>query len=83
MEAHQVQYFLALCEEKHFGRAARRCGIAQPSLTKAIRKLECELGGLLFTEVRQSSSPSSHAHCSHISGESFVTSKERGGKQRV
>jgi LysR family transcriptional regulator, hydrogen peroxide-inducible genes activator len=48
METHQVQYFLALCKEKHFGRAARRCGIAQPSLTKAIRKLERGLGGLLF-----------------------------------
>jgi LysR family hydrogen peroxide-inducible transcriptional activator len=48
METHQVQYFLALCEEKNFGRAARRSGIAQPSLTKAIRKLEAELGGILF-----------------------------------
>jgi LysR family hydrogen peroxide-inducible transcriptional activator len=48
METHQAHYFLALFEEKHFGRAARRSGIAQPSLTKAIRKLEAELGGVLF-----------------------------------
>jgi DNA-binding transcriptional LysR family regulator len=48
MEIHQVHYFLALCEEKNFGRAARRCGIAQPSLSKAIRKLEAELGEVLF-----------------------------------
>jgi DNA-binding transcriptional LysR family regulator len=41
---HQVRYFLALCEELNFHRAARRCGISQPSLTTAIRAL----GGALF-----------------------------------
>ena len=45
---HQVRYFLALCEERSFTRAARRCGISQPSLTTAIRALERELGGALF-----------------------------------
>jgi DNA-binding transcriptional LysR family regulator len=44
----QVQYFLALCEELSFTRAARRCGISQPSLTSAIGALERELGGQLF-----------------------------------
>ena len=48
MNLHQVRYFLALCEERHFSRAAQRCGISQPSLTNAIRALEDELGGLLF-----------------------------------
>jgi DNA-binding transcriptional LysR family regulator len=45
---HQVRYFLALCEELNFTRAARRCGISQPSLTTAIRALERELAGALF-----------------------------------
>jgi DNA-binding transcriptional LysR family regulator len=45
---HQVRYFLALCEELNFHRAARRCGISQPSLTTAIRALERALGGALF-----------------------------------
>ena len=48
MQMHQVGYFLALCEELSFTRAARRCGIAQPSLTTAIGALERELGGALF-----------------------------------
>jgi DNA-binding transcriptional LysR family regulator len=48
MEMHQVRYFLALCEELNFTRAARRCGIAQPSLTKAIKTLESEMQGPLF-----------------------------------
>ena len=48
MQMHQVRYFLAVCEELNFTRAARRCGISQPSLTTAIRVLERELGGALF-----------------------------------
>ena len=48
MQLPQVRYFLALCEELNFTRAARRCGISQPSLTNAIRALERDLGGALF-----------------------------------
>jgi DNA-binding transcriptional LysR family regulator len=48
MEIRQIVYFLALCEELHFTRAARRCGVAQPSLTNGIRLLEREFGGPLF-----------------------------------
>jgi len=48
MEMHQIRYFLALCEERSFTRAARCCGISQPSLTNAIIRLEQELGGALF-----------------------------------
>jgi DNA-binding transcriptional LysR family regulator len=52
MEMNQVRYFLALCEEKHFTRAAARCGVAQPSLTTAMKKLEQEFGGSLFDRRR-------------------------------
>lgn len=48
MEMAQIRYFVALCEERSFTRAARRCGVAQPSLTRAIKHLEAELGGILF-----------------------------------
>ncbi len=48
MEISQIVYFLALSEELHFTRAARRCGVAQPSLTNAIRALEREFGAPLF-----------------------------------
>lgn len=48
MEMSQVRYFLALCHERNFTRAARRCNVAQPSLTKAIKMLEGEVGGPLF-----------------------------------
>jgi LysR family hydrogen peroxide-inducible transcriptional activator len=48
MEIAQCRYFLALCQEGNFTRASKRCGVAQPSLTRAIRKLERELGEPLF-----------------------------------
>jgi DNA-binding transcriptional LysR family regulator len=48
MEMHQVRYFLAVCEELSFCRAARRCGVSQPSLSNAISALEHSLGGALF-----------------------------------
>jgi len=52
MEMHQVRYFLALCEELNFTRAAERCHVAQPSLTRAIKALEEEMGGALFHRER-------------------------------
>jgi hypothetical protein len=52
VKTHQVSYFLALCEEQSFTRAARRCGVAQPSLTRAIQELESECGGPLFERNR-------------------------------
>jgi LysR family transcriptional regulator, hydrogen peroxide-inducible genes activator len=52
MEIHQVQYFMALCQTLNFTRAADACGVTQPSLTKAIKKLEDEMGGPLFRRER-------------------------------
>ncbi|MBX9824422.1 MAG: LysR family transcriptional regulator [Xanthobacteraceae bacterium] len=43
-----VRYFLALVAEGNFTRAAKRCGVSQPSLTNAIKSLELSLGGRLF-----------------------------------
>ena len=48
MEIQQIRYFLAVAELRNFTRAAERCHVAQPSLSKQIKKLESELGGPLF-----------------------------------
>src|ERR687887_2324699 len=48
MEMHQVRYFLAVARTLHFTRAADECNVTQPSLTRAIKQLEDELGGDLF-----------------------------------
>ena len=52
MELYQIKYFLALCETLNFARAAERCNVSQPSLTRAVQKLEHELGGLLVVRNR-------------------------------
>ena len=49
---HQIRYFLAVCETLNFTRAAEACNVSQPSLTRAIKGLEDELGGPLFRRER-------------------------------
>jgi LysR family hydrogen peroxide-inducible transcriptional activator len=53
MELHQVRYFVALARSLNFTRAAEQCNVTQPALTKAIQKLEYELGGPLVFRERQ------------------------------
>jgi DNA-binding transcriptional LysR family regulator len=52
MEMHQVRYFLAVARTLNFTRAAEECHVAQPSLTRAVKLLEGELGGDLFRRER-------------------------------
>src|SRR6266705_3198133 len=52
MEMHQVRYFLSVAQELNFSRAAEKCNVSQPSLSRAIQQLEGELGGYLFHRER-------------------------------
>ncbi len=52
MEIHEIRYFLAVCETLNFTKAAEGCNVSQPALTRAIQKMEGELGGLLFSRER-------------------------------
>ncbi len=52
METHQVRYFLVLARTLNFTKAAEECNVTQPSLTRAVKKLEDELGGALFHRER-------------------------------
>jgi DNA-binding transcriptional LysR family regulator len=52
MELHEIRYFLALSKTLNFTKAAEACNVSQPALTRAIQKMEDELGGLLFSRER-------------------------------
>lgn len=48
LETRELEYFLTLADELHFGRAAVQLSIAQPALSKAIQRIEARLGVPLF-----------------------------------
>lgn len=50
----ELKYIVMLAEEQHFGRAADRCHVSQPTLSVAVKKLEDELGAAIFERSKSS-----------------------------
>src|ERR1043165_4187455 len=48
----ELRYVVALAQERHFGRAAQKCFVTQPTLSLALAKLEDELGLRLFERTK-------------------------------
>ena len=57
MNLRDLRYLLAVAEHEHFGRAARACGISQPTLSVQIRKLEELMGVALFERTSKTVAP--------------------------
>jgi LysR family hydrogen peroxide-inducible transcriptional activator len=66
MNLRDLRYLLAVAEHAHFGRAAKACGISQPTLSVQVRKLEELLGVTLFERTSKAAAPT--AACERLIG---------------
>lgn len=53
----ELRYIVTLAQEQHFGRAAERCHVAQPTLSVAVKRLEEELNTAIFERSKSSVYP--------------------------
>lgn len=72
----ELRYIVAVAQERHFGRAAQRCFVSQPTLSIAIKKLEEELSVSLFDR-------SSNEVITTEAGERIITQARRAGRSRA
>jgi LysR family hydrogen peroxide-inducible transcriptional activator len=54
MNISQLRYLVAVADERHFGRAAEKCNVSQPTLSTQLKKLEDYLGAVFFERTNKS-----------------------------
>src|ERR1700726_2336474 len=72
-----VEYFVAVAEELHFGRAAERLHLAQPSLSHQIRRLEQQMGVTLLERTSRRVELTPAGHTLLTEGRRLLTQSER------
>ena len=77
MELQSLRYFLAVSRTGSFSRAADQLGIAQPSLSQQIQKLERELGVTLFDRLGRGLKLTAFGECLHQSAEKILREVEQ------
>jgi DNA-binding transcriptional LysR family regulator len=87
VETRQLQYFLTLVDELHFGRAAARLHIVQSAVSQQIRSLERELGVSLFDRTTRSVSLTEAGHrlvphAEKVLAELRAVAEELGGTEK-
>ncbi|MEW5684026.1 MAG: LysR family transcriptional regulator [Pseudomonadota bacterium] len=74
MQHRHLEQIVEICREGGFGRAARRLGVSQPSLSKSIARLEAELGVQLFERAGSGAKPTAYGRFLADRGEEIIGS---------
>ena len=74
MSLAQIEYFVAVAQEGHVGRAARGLRVAQPAVSRQIRRLEDELGAALFVRTPRGMQLSDAGHVFLAHARAILTS---------
>ncbi len=80
MELSQIRYFLAVAESLNFTNAAEACSVSQPALSKAIRKLEENLGAALFNRNSQQVELTEFGHTMRVHFERIEDSRRKAAE---
>ncbi|RAG85670.1 LysR family transcriptional regulator [Streptacidiphilus pinicola] len=77
MELRLLRYFVAVAEERHFGRAAARLHMTQPPLTRAVQRLEAELGVTLLERSAAGVTPTAAGAALHEEARALLAQADR------